>query len=101
MEKNKVFNFARIWLLSLAILDIIMFIYLIISGRTTGEIHFNELFSGLLLLIAVSSGIFGIFVFIYSIIKEVYVSMWYGVGLIIGGIILYLWVIVIAIANIF
>lgn len=99
MNKDKFFKISNIWVVSLWSLDLLMFLYLLISGRVYNSITYNDFIAIILMAIAALSLIMGGITFVMAIIEKKPTHLGIGALTIVGSGVLYLFVIVMALAN--
>ena len=102
MNEINYFRGIKIWLIALFSFDILIFSYLIVSGRVLEiEPVFPELIttiSGLILALSVVVGFVSI---IYSIVQKEYNYIIHGLGILFCSLVLYFAIVIIALASIF
>lgn len=95
------FKAIKIWLISLFSFDVLLFLYLFILGRVSGELFLSNLVSPIAFLILISSSIVGFSSIIYSIVKKRYIFILHGLGILFASLLLLLALIIMALASIY
>ena len=102
MKEMDYFKGIKIWLIALFSFDILIFSYLIVSGRVLEiEPVFPELVTTLSGIILALSVIVGFASIIYSIVQKEYNYIIHGIGILFCSLVLYLAIVIIALASIF
>jgi hypothetical protein len=101
MNELNYFKAFKIWIISLAIYNILLFTYLIIGGRIIGELYGSNIVTILSMAIAFSSVVIGLTTIIYSVMKKNTQYIFVGIGTLALTMLLYLWIIVLALSTIY
>ena len=102
MKEINFFKGIKIWLISIFSLDVLMILYLFLTGRIL-EIdpvfpEFMTIVAGIFVGLSVIVGFASI---IYAIVKKQYEYILHGFGILLCSLILYLAMLIIALATIF
>jgi hypothetical protein len=100
MKKINYFRSINIWLISLFGFDLLMFLYLILSARVDGNPILPNVVTPIAFVVLVLSVIVSVASIVYSILKKQYKYIISGIGIIIESFILYVAILVIALATI-
>ncbi len=102
MKDIDYFKGIKIWMISVFSFDLLMILYLFIRGRVLEiEPVFPDLVSVIGFIVLVLSVIVGFGSIIYSIVKKQYDYIIHGIGILLASLILYLTILIIALATIF
>lgn len=97
------FNYLKLfktWLISLSVYIVLMFMYLMISGRVIGEMYGGDIVLNLSMVVVFLSGITGLFCIGYAAAKKVQNYIFVGLGILALDFILFAFVVVLAISQI-
>lgn len=100
MHDVNYFKLFKQWLIYLGIFDVIVFLFIFISGRTSGDIPFANGVTILLFAVVISSTVIGVTNIVYSIYKKAYIHSLKGAGILLLTFILGLMILVIALSEI-
>lgn len=100
MSEFNYFRFFKIWAISLSVYVVSMFLYLIISGRIIGEMYGGEIVLNISLLVMLLSAVEGIGSLIYSIVQKNKNHIFISIGVLALCFVLFLFSVVLAIAQV-
>jgi|GEM_PF-4185428 hypothetical protein len=81
--------------------DIVLFVYIILSGQIMGELYYTNVLLIVSYFIIMTSFISALFCFIHSIACKEYSVIWQSVKMIISGILLYAMIVALALTAIY